>query len=445
MGFTIYQDSDNPTIFRSVKRETATVNYMLSMDFDNPLGETIFKCNLIDEFDQEGERFRPLSGQRVRWQADDGTGTILFDGFIIDPDNEQEGFNEFGAEVLDYDLYAKDPTWLWEHKITMEGTFKNFRPGELIFLLANACDSRFVQAPDNDLGDVVPDQELGVKNYKDAIEELARSACLFVWVDANWCVHVKKWSTIIALSQEEKFNITDQNYIYQGLKLKTDTSKLANRVYCIGSKMDAGDINPTNRKAGVQKSEELIAIVTADLDSINFMRKRIGYEDLVPGTNPDELPTTTEGLFEKALNLKDIYDYVTLETIGNAYLDMYKLPLIRGSVSFKESGLMPGRSIYLNSETRGITTLLPVIELEVTARGGGFDANNNAVYNYTAYFNGPSAITEMARDIDRPIEKKTKAEIIMKPNPPELIGHTSKEETRTLNVSGVVIRSNENY
>lgn len=442
MTIHIWQNGQQKDISGAVIKGSIRCHKVLSMDFNKPIGESTLEFEILDDFEIEGVRFRPKTGERVRFILDDGTDTIFFDGFLLEPKCIHAGF--YDTEILKYQLSAKDVTHILKDKIMPEITFSDYTAGALIDQLAAYCDPRIIPASDNDLGQTIGVTKLARMDIYQAIEEIAKAGTMLVWIDEEWNIHHKQYSTILNLSQDEKFNITDTSKKYKNLELNVDWSNICTRVHCIGSQMDSGKINAENRKQGKQKRIDNIVTKTASVDNINAIRRARGFSELPLDTNTELLNSSTAGIIEKDIDCQDIYDTETLERRAIAELNVYSKPWLKGSVSYYIGGLVPGRSILLSSERRGYTTALPVIELELsTSDGSGFDEEGNKQYFYTAQLNGPSSLERIKRNMTPEPPKTAKKEKLIKPNPPVNLSVKAEEPQKVVLSTSYAIRYNQ--
>jgi len=287
-----------------------------SIDFSNPFGSSELDFSMYD-YISSGNRFKPVSGQRIRWTADDGTNTILFDGIIINPESSYIGI-EGSQKKLAYKIHAQDASWLLEKKMAAETTYKDMTAGSIIDQLAVFADPRITIASDNDVGMSIGDAKLSRKTVKDRIEELAKGSGLYVWIDENWVLHHKSFSTILNSVNDEDFDIDDISKFYKDLALQEDFSQVCTRVNVVGSKMDATE---QNRKQGKAKRQDNIVIKTASLAKINIIRARLGFPALPPGTDVNTLGSEIPGIIEKDLNQQEDYDTNSLNVLAQENLD----------------------------------------------------------------------------------------------------------------------------
>jgi hypothetical protein len=192
MPYLIYQD-EVIDISLMVIAGSPRVRKSISMDLHKPLATQEFTFSLRDDFFQGGQRFRPLTGQRVQWFTDDDDQEKLFDGFITSCPSQYMGKDAAGNNILRYEITAKDPTWLLEHK-KISGVFENVYSGDIIDQFAAVADPRLTPAFNNDRGTLIKKLELSLVSYKDAIEEFAKGSGLMVWVDENFNIHHKDYA-----------------------------------------------------------------------------------------------------------------------------------------------------------------------------------------------------------------------------------------------------------
>lgn len=435
MTFKIYSNGEYLDISTMVINPSC--NIALSMDLEKPIGESTMNLQIYDGFitvDETSVRFKPEEKQRIQWYSDDGDNTKLFDGVITSAVPSLAGFvsTDEGWKQLLYDVEVAGASELLKDK-KISGTFTSFVAGTLIDQLCAVADSRITFDLSNDAGYTVGSLELPEMSYYDAIQELAKSSGLMVWIDENWVCHHKLYSTISGLANDTAFDVTDvATKTYFNFKPKDSIEEVVTRVHVVGSTMDAGTKNTQNRKQGKQKREENIYTKTATLAQINEIRSRMQFSDLAAGTDPETLTVNTPGIIEKTINAQEVYLEADLALIAEVELLRFADPKMSGSVSYYDKGVVPGKSIVLNSSIYDISTVVPVIEVEISSEGGGFNTSGEREYIYTAHFNGPSTISKIKKNLQPLPAKKVKAEMLIKPAPPTVIGHTSTEVSNSL-------------
>ncbi len=450
MTIRIYSNGLYLDVTSLYKKNTASAKKALSMDLERPIGESSFSLQLYDGFmtyDETTFRFKPEAGQRIEWFSDDAANIKLFGGIITSAKPALSGHlkDDLGVKKLLYDISVNDCSELLKYKV-ISGTFKNFNPGVFIDQLCAVADNRIMFDIDNDAGYTVESLELGEMTYYDAIQEVAKASGLIVWFDENFICHHKLYETILGLSNDEKFFITDEKTKrYLNFSPEDSLEGVVTRVHVVGSTMDAGNKNTQNRKQGKQKREKNIYTKTASREAVNNIRRRLQYDDLIEGTDMEALTVDTPGIIEKTINAQDVYSDSDLELIANAELLRFSSPLVKGSVSYRDSGIVPGKSIAINSSIYDIETVVPVIEVEINSSGGGLDKNGDYIYLYTANFNGPSFITKLKQNAKPLPPKQLKKDVLVKPAPPEIKGHTSIEvDNHIESVSSGITRVNYN-
>ena len=477
MPFYLLNEQGQFDVSELVQRETVQCTSTLSVDVEARGGESTLQLTMtIDE-----GSLLPLAGNIITFVGDDGLSPTYFSGVITEVVQTHTGFNEACGEVFNFEISARDPSYLLEKKITEPGRynqkwvegvtepenipaqvngdpvngfsvtisvdqqeFPDFignNPGNLMDLLAIGGEPR-LQLP-NDNEDAASeeiklpyDYEIGRMNYKDAIDQIAREVGLLWWIDAEWNFHHKSFPTIYNTLQDPFFDIDDNNLNYYNFEWREDAEKWVSRVKVIGNVHDAGDVNQQNQKEGKQKREEIQVIVTDTIDKINIIRARIGYPPLTNDTNVDELPDTTPGIWITTVNAPDVYlhkesgdpdperpDYSLLREIGEAYLLRYGQPDIVGSVNYNDRAPKVGASIIINTSTIQ-NIVVPIVEVTIDSSGQsqGNDQNCNRIYTYRAQFRGPSMRLRYARALTNAEILRKRPERHLKPNPPVILG-----------------------
>lgn len=447
MTFHIYIEGEPVECSLAVERGSVSCRKALSWDLNYPFATTELKLNLRDDF-IDGERFKPLGGQRIRWQADDETKIVLVDGIIKNPGSGYEGMVN-GAKLLKYGITVEDASYLFTKKLVPEDVYhfnQSYTPSMLMDNLVVFADPRISIANDNDVGMVINDVKLARKNIKDTLEEFLKGLGLFGWVDENWKFHHKNYATILNSLNDSKFNITDGSHYYKDLNLEDDFDNICTRIYCIGSQMDAGNFNAQNRKQGKQKRTDKILIKTATLEDINVVRSRLGFPALPEGTNPNLLTSDTPGIIEKDFPCQEIYDANALNEIAQSYIDMYSVPWVKGSVTYTTPGIVVGKSIVIDSESRQTQAVVPITEVNIETSNAGQDSAGNRKYAFKCSLTGPSKINKIRNMLKPPVEKSAKVERLIKPKYATFLTGKSTESVVSLNTSfEIVTRGEQNY